>query len=1001
MYARHTAMFKSALCGRTDAYDLQALEPRLYMSATVDGAENITSMGISSQSTTLQNFPAWLAIDGDPNTVSHTVPDDANAKWKLAFDSNHSLSKIIIHNQPESGATGAGFNSQEVQRVTSHNTVSYYPHQSPSLYRRDAVKFNGVNSYINVASNAANHIVGRSGLFATDRYRIHARWNIDPSHDTPQILFNVGDTTRGYAAGWHDNQLYFVIKDADDVYAYGGQYIPDGDFVDIFFDWLSGGQGSIAVNGNELDIDEAEIGLGSDTTLTELVNGAFTIGGSTGNSIFSAVSMIPEIAELIGTEWIDNNGFSKGELAYFWLQRSEDSEEVKDYDLPLDEAAGRPVDATTDSPVESINNIEWVSVAFDEFLYRWDIDTLDYDLAYQPVAPETRNGHGELGLASWSDLGFQGEDGLPVMEVGPYGVISAKTGTDIPSRHSEIFGPSPLFNVEKYYMSWSLYIDSGSFLVPGELTGDVMRILRMNYGDSARGFQGAFGFRNIESDSQPITRLYGFGFRETHLEPNFLPFDKWFRIVVEYTPSDRNRDGGIFRASVDGGKTWPFVADHWRTDNYFWRIGTRVNTDETAVIHVTDLAYGSDLESVYAANNPLAGDFTGNRSALRDIRITIRDAADTHDVYVSPILNPNNSEFIHPGGPDKIEIDLIGLTGGVVNGGIINIERIADLDLSGTSGQGTVGDSNVLSIGEVEVYAIPIEEVDLPLRISEILYFPQSPNQSEFIELLNIGDEVLDLTGIQFKSGDFITGTLHYEFLDTDANRMLQPGGRIVIPADKMQFINTHAEVSETLISDRSFTGSLPNSGIQLYLSTGEGGIIHAFEYENGVEWDYRARGGGPSIEIINPLGAKTDWNFAEYWRVSGIDHGTPGRADPVDGAIAGDLNYDGEVNLVDLADMAANFGNDANLNTLLDVRWQDGDLNGDGAVNLVDLALLATHFGLSGSNGFPINPPDGQAASEALNFIDQSAGNSPVDSFEWGHIHNLLNSEDETYEIL
>lgn len=984
-----------------DSCHFQALEPRLLMSASTNDALEITASGISSQSTTLQNYPAWLAIDGDPNTVSHTLPDDANARWELAFDSNHSISKIIIHNQPEEGILGAQGNTQEVQRVTSYNTVSYYPHQTPSLYRSDAVKFNGSDSLIEVVSSAGDHVSGMPGEDVGNRYRIHARWLIDSNHDTPQILFNVGGASRGYAAGWHNNRLFFVIKDANDVYAYSGEYMPDGKHVDIFWDWMSGSNGTIAVNGVELQIEEATAGLGVDTTLTEPVVKAFTIGGTSGNNTFFTASLIPEIGALIGPGWGENGAHAKGELSYFWLQRSEETDEIKDFDIPLDEQTGLPVDNNTNLPVDSIANIKWVALEKDEFLYRWDIDALDYDLANQPVAPETRNGHGEYGIASWSDLGFQGEDGLPTMVVGPDGVISARTGTDTPSRHSEIFGPSPLFNVEKYYMAWSLYIDSNSFIVPGELTGDVMRILRLNHGDSARGFQGAFGFRNIASDPEPITRLYGIGFREKHLIPNMIPFDKWFRILIEYTPSDRNHENGLFRASMDGGKTWPFEAENYRPDNYFWRIGTRVNRDETAVIHVSDLAYGSNPETVYAANNPLSGDLIENRSALRDIRITIRDAADTHDVYVSPILNPENSEFIHPEGPDQLEIDLIGLTGGVVNGGIVKIERISDLDLSGTAGQGITGDANVLSIAEVEVFAIPVEEVDLPLRVSEIYYHPQNQEQSEFVELINTGNETLDLTGIQFKSGDFFSGTMRYEFMQADANRFLEPGQRIVIPGDRAQFTIDHPEVPDALIAERSFDGSLPNTGEQLYLTTVSGDIIHAFEYETGVEWDHRARGGGPSLEIIDPHGAKSDWNFAENWRVSGIDHGTPGRADPVDSALAGDLNYDGMVNLVDLALMATNFGNDANNNPLLDVRWQHGDNNNDGVVNLIDLAALATHFGQSGSNGFILNPPAGQAASEALNILNQHQNTPSTDSYEWNHIHNLLISDEDTEEII
>lgn len=53
-----------------------------------------------------------------------------------------------------------------------------------------------------------------------------------------------------------------------------------------------------------------------------------------------------------------------------------------------------------------------------------------------------------------------------------------------------------------------------------------------------------------------------------------------------------------------------------------------------------------------------------------------------------------------------------------------------------------------------------------------------------------------------------------------------------------------------------------------------------------------------------------------------------------------GDANLDGEVNVVDLDILAANFG--------LTGGWAEGSFDGDGSVDLIDLGILATSFGFS-----------------------------------------------------
>ncbi|MBN1855010.1 MAG: discoidin domain-containing protein [Pirellulales bacterium] len=98
------------------------------------------------------------------------------------------------------------------------------------------------------------------------------------------------------------------------------------------------------------------------------------------------------------------------------------------------------------------------------------------------------------------------------------------------------------------------------------------------------------------------------------------------------------------------------------------------------------LAGDQDIEQIILFNRL---DCCGDR--LRDITITIRDAADTKDVLVSPLLNPGNSL----NSPTIIEWDVMSANGGLAaNGGIVRINRTSDPNQTGDV-------ANTLSLAEV------------------------------------------------------------------------------------------------------------------------------------------------------------------------------------------------------------------------------------------------------------------------------------------------------------
>jgi hypothetical protein len=88
---------------------------------------------------------------------------------------------------------------------------------------------------------------------------------------------------------------------------------------------------------------------------------------------------------------------------------------------------------------------------------------------------------------------------------------------------------------------------------------------------------------------------------------------------------------------------------------------------------------------------------------------------------------------------------------------------------------------------------------------------------------------------------------------------------------------------------------------------------------------------------------------------------------------LPGDTNLDGDVNVADLANLAANFG------VTTGATWLEGDLDYNGSVNIADLAELAGNFGqsLGGAGG-----ASRTAIPDTVNAASGSAGNVDAQTY-------------------
>jgi hypothetical protein len=190
----------------------------------------------------------------------------------------------------------------------------------------------------------------------------------------------------------------------------------------------------------------------------------------------------------------------------------------------------------------------------------------------------------------------------------------------------------------------------------------------------------------------------------------------------------------------------------------------------------------------------------------------------------------------------------------------------------------------------VEFLAAPAAQ-SLALAITELHYNPvadhevtlASPQELEFIEIMNTGPATVDLSGVQITT----FANTPYVF----ANGLsLAAGARIVVAKNTVAFQSVYG-ASVTIAPDGYGTQNLSNGGEGIALATAGGAEFFALSYGEAAPWPSSADGTGPSLEMINPAGSPTD---PANWRASSMLGGSPGW----DGGavLAGDYDRDGAV---------------------------------------------------------------------------------------------------------
>ncbi len=156
-----------------------------------------------------------------------------------------------------------------------------------------------------------------------------------------------------------------------------------------------------------------------------------------------------------------------------------------------------------------------------------------------------------------------------------------------------------------------------------------------------------------------------------------------------------------------------------------------------------------------------------------------------------------------------------------------------------------------------------VERIGVPLRITEIMYNPPGGRSFEYIELSNVGDTPVDLSGLSLNGVDFAfaqgavigvgTSIVLSSNLDPDGFALRYPG----VP------------VFDT------FRGGLSNRVERLALLDPNGNVIESVDYRDDQGWPEAADRDGRSLERLDANGDPDD---PLNWMASDDSAGSPGR---------------------------------------------------------------------------------------------------------------------------
>jgi hypothetical protein len=148
------------------------------------------------------------------------------------------------------------------------------------------------------------------------------------------------------------------------------------------------------------------------------------------------------------------------------------------------------------------------------------------------------------------------------------------------------------------------------------------------------------------------------------------------------------------------------------------------------------------------------------------------------------------------------------------------------------------------------------------LRVTELMYHASAGSNFDYIELQNIGDTTLNLTGVRFSDGiNFVFPAM-----------TLEAGRYVVVVSNTVSFLSTYGTGINIA---GEYSGNLSNGGEKVVLSLPwplDAAILR-FEYSD--TWYPATDGDGSSLAINDPLAHPSGWSESANWHATTPSPGT------------------------------------------------------------------------------------------------------------------------------
>ena len=193
--------------------------------------------------------------------------------------------------------------------------------------------------------------------------------------------------------------------------------------------------------------------------------------------------------------------------------------------------------------------------------------------------------------------------------------------------------------------------------------------------------------------------------------------------------------------------------------------------------------------------------------------------------------------------------------------------------------------------------AIPASATNL--AISEINYNPEDPTTSsellvsvnnddyEFLELMNVSNQFIDLSGVKFTEG------ILFHFAE---NTILAPNARLILVKNRAAFdvrypgLGTTVNIATDVLGRDFYDGRLSNGGERLTLLAADDSLIHDFLYSDVLPWPL-ADGSGFTLVLKSPAVPIPEHEDPLHWVSSNAAGGAPGSA--AEFGFLGEVNSD------------------------------------------------------------------------------------------------------------